>query len=323
VLDELMRAGWPALSEVDVDGWVARFSGGVTQRANSVMPLTAPAHLDGALERVERLYAERGLPTIFQIGPGARPAELDAVLADRGYALGSPTSVQTARVADVLDAVPDTASVAVTEAPDQDWLDLWWAVDGRGDADALAVAVRILRGGPALYATVRDGDEAVAVARLALVGRWGGLYCMAVRPDARRRGFGAAVLHGLLDGARRHGVTDTWLQVRAENDGARRLYQRAGFTEIADYHYRSHGRQEPVQHVHAEAEPLDRHALVDAVSHEAVVEVLRNPQWREAEAVHPQLGERLRVGAAAHAERHHDAAGVELGQRGRHAVEPR
>jgi ribosomal protein S18 acetylase RimI-like enzyme len=89
---------------------------------------------------------------------------------------------------------------------------------------------------------VRDGDRVVAVARLALVGRWGGLYCMAVRSDARRRGLGGAVLRGLLESAREHGVTDAWLQVRADNDGARRLYERAGFAEVASYHYRSHGR---------------------------------------------------------------------------------
>jgi len=79
----------------------------------------------------------------------------------------------------------------------------------------------------------------VAVARLAVVGSWGGLYCMAVRPDARRRGLGVAVLHELFDRARQLGVTDTWLHVRAENDGARRLYQRTGFTEVAQYHYRT------------------------------------------------------------------------------------
>jgi len=240
VLDELMRAGWPALSEVDVDGWVARFSGGVTQRANSVLPLAAPRDLDAALATVEGLYRAQGLPAVFQLGPGALPADLDHVLDARGYVHGSPTSIQTARIADVLAATPSAAAaVTVAEAPDQDWLDLWWAVDGRGDADALAVAVKILDGGPALYATVRDERGAVAVARLAVVGSWGGLYCMAVRPDARRRGLGDAVLVGLLDRARQRGVTDTWLHVRAENDGARRLYERAGFTEVARYHYRT------------------------------------------------------------------------------------
>lgn len=232
-----MRAGWPALSEVDVAGWVARFSEGVTQRANSVLPFRAPGDLDGALARVEALYAARGLPVVFQVGPGVTPADLDQVLDVRGYVFGSPTGVFVAEVGER----SGSALVEVEDAPSAEWLDLWWAVDGRGDDAALAVAVKILTAGPALYATVRDGGGAVAVARLALVGEWGGVYCMAVRDDARRRGLGALLLDGLLHAGSQRGVRRAWLQVRAENSGARRLYQRAGFTEVARYHYRSHG----------------------------------------------------------------------------------
>ena len=243
-----MRAGWPALDEVEVDGWVARFSGGVTQRANSVMPLRAPRDLDAALDRVERLYAARGLPVVFQLGPSAEPAGLDDVLAARGYAFGSPTSIQTT----VVGTVPAVPDVEISEAPSDEWLSLWWQVDGRGDQSALDVAVKILLGGPAVYATVRDADGVAAVGRLALVGAWGGVYCMAVRPSARRRGHGAAVLSGLLRAGQARGITRAWLHVRAENTAALSLYRQAGFTETSRYHYRSHRGQEPVQDVHPE-----------------------------------------------------------------------
>lgn len=240
-----MRAGWPAIEEARVDGWIARFSSGVTQRANSVVPKAAPADLDAAIATVQDLYEQRGLPTLFQLTPGT---DLDHALAARGYVGGSPTSVHTVDL-----GTPRAApGVDIADAPDQDWLDLWWAVDGRGDSDALAVAQKILAGGPALYATVRDEHGAAGVGRLALVDDWGGVYCLAVRPDARRRGLGRLVLDGLLAAGRERGITRSWLQVRAENLGARRLYQRAGYTEVSRYHYRSHRRQEPVQHVHPE-----------------------------------------------------------------------
>ena len=245
-----MRAGWPALEEAHVDGWVARFSGGITQRANSVLPLGMPADTGKALEDVERLYADRGLPTVFQLRED--DAELDRVLAGRGYGFGSPTVIQAAQVDDVINAL-GSHDVEIAEAADPGWLDLWWAVDGRGDADALAVAAKILAGGPALYATVRDADGPAAVGRLALVGEWGGVYCLAVRPDTRRRGLGGAVLAGLLGAGQERGINRSWLQVRAENATARRLYQRAGYVDAGHYHYRSHRGQEPVQDVHAEA----------------------------------------------------------------------
>jgi hypothetical protein len=107
--DHLLRRGWPALSEVDVDGWVARLSGGVTQRANSVAPLAAPPDLGAAMAAVERLYAGHGLPAIFQLGRSVCPADLDAVLVRRGYTYGSPTTVMAAPVADVLAALTGSA----------------------------------------------------------------------------------------------------------------------------------------------------------------------------------------------------------------------
>jgi N-acetylglutamate synthase len=237
VLDELMRRGWPALEESTVDGWLARFSGGVTQRANSVLPLAAPSCVESALSTVEAAYAARGLPAVFQLGPTVRPVDLDARLAARGYAYGSPTVVMTAASAEVLGRLPAGAAwVTVADEPDEAWMDLWWRVDGRGDERARSVARRILTAGPARYATAWDGAGAAAVARLALVDGWGGLYCVAVRPDARRRGLAAATTRALVaDG----GVGDCWLQVRAENEPALALYRGAGFTEVARYHYRS------------------------------------------------------------------------------------
>jgi len=238
LLDDLLRHGWPALSEVDIAGWVARVSGGVTQRANSVAPLGAPPDVTAALGEVERHYARHGLPAIFQLGPTVCPPDLDDRLAARGYRFGSPTSVEVADVPDVLarlDPLP-AGEVAVEDEPSEEWLDLWWSVDGRGDESALAVARQILCGGPARYASVRDAAGVAAVARLAVVGEWGGLYCMAVRPDARRRGLGSVLLGGLLE---RGGVARCWLQVREDNPVARAFYARAGFTTAARYHYRT------------------------------------------------------------------------------------
>ena len=139
VLNDLMRAGWPALVEVDVDGWVARFSAGVTQRANSVLPVAAPRDLDEALTRGRVALAERGLPAVFQLGDSATSPARCWLRAGTSWVTDvhpEPHVSATCR--------PSRRAVAIAEMPDQGWLDLWWAVDGRGDADALAVAVKIL-----------------------------------------------------------------------------------------------------------------------------------------------------------------------------------
>lgn len=146
-LDERMNRSWRARSEVEVDGWIARLSGGVTQRANSVLPLAAPADLEAAVTRVEELYLEHGLLPHFQISPAAQPPELDQFLADRGYAVSGSTKVCVAAVEDVLRRLrPQWSDVDVRDEPGEDWMRLWWSIDGRGGDDSRSVAARDLYG---------------------------------------------------------------------------------------------------------------------------------------------------------------------------------
>ena len=52
---------------------------------------------------------------------------------------------------------------------------------------------------------------------------------VAVLPQFRGQGMGTAVMRHVLDEARRLGARRATLEVRASNEGARRLYERLGF----------------------------------------------------------------------------------------------
>jgi len=52
---------------------------------------------------------------------------------------------------------------------------------------------------------------------------------LAMRPRFRGHGFGTALLHHILAEARVLGARRATLEVRASNEGARRLYERLGF----------------------------------------------------------------------------------------------
>ncbi len=54
-----------------------------------------------------------------------------------------------------------------------------------------------------------------------------------VRPDARGRGFGRALVRALLERAASRGARLATLNVYTENEAARRLYEAAGFTVAA------------------------------------------------------------------------------------------
>lgn len=55
---------------------------------------------------------------------------------------------------------------------------------------------------------------------------------IAVVDRVRRRGLGRTLMFALLDEARLRGATEVFLEVRADNPGARDLYRSLGFAEI-------------------------------------------------------------------------------------------
>jgi ribosomal protein S18 acetylase RimI-like enzyme len=67
---------------------------------------------------------------------------------------------------------------------------------------------------------------------------WIGLFCMATRPEFRRRGAATAVLRALAGWGRHQGAARAYLQVMDDNLPARSLYARAGFETLYHYHYR-------------------------------------------------------------------------------------
>src|SRR5271165_4691475 len=84
-VEETCLNAWPALRQVLLDGWVLRFSEGLTRRANSVNPLRADHRgVDALIPACEALYRRRLLPTIFRLPSIIGPA-LDRRLDALGY----------------------------------------------------------------------------------------------------------------------------------------------------------------------------------------------------------------------------------------------
>ncbi|MEJ1114788.1 GNAT family N-acetyltransferase [Paenarthrobacter sp. CCNWLY172] len=262
VLETLMDKAWPALEREDLVGegtvkWVLRASNGVTQRANSVWPanpadsaksagsaeshavatgLESAADLERSVTAASEWYRRRRLPLIFQVFDDSRSAALNDLLDRRRFTRQSETKIMLRG----LDSLPSCQpTVEMLELPSEEWLSLWWSVDGRGGEAELSVAHSILTGCPALYAMVRDDDGVpAAVGRLALVDGWGGIYGMATSARHRRRGYAAQVLAALLHAGAGRDLKGVWLLVTAANHGAQALYTQAGFVDHGSYVYR-------------------------------------------------------------------------------------
>ncbi len=248
-LESLMDKAWPALEREELEreetgDWVLRASGGVTQRANSVWPRNASGGLEEgpgiapSVRAAAEWYRLRRLPLIFQIFDDSRSAALNAYLDEQRYTRQSATKIMVRGVAG-LPVSTSGRNIEMAAEPSDEWLRVWWTVDGRGGEAERSVAHKILSACPALYALVRDDDGVpAAVGRLALVDGWGGIYSMATSAEHRRRGYGTEVLAALLNAGTHHDLEGFWLLVTEANHGAQRLYSQAGFSSHGSYLYR-------------------------------------------------------------------------------------
>ena len=222
---------WLAPEVEKLDGWRLRFAHGLTGRANSIWPNGAGTlPLDEKIERAERWYRAHSAPVLFQITDAARPRELDARLAARGYTTrGASVSVQVAQLDEVVERTWGASELS--EKLDDAWVALWV---GTRAFERLDVARTLLDGGRCAFARIGDA----AVGRAVAVGEWLGITSMVTLPGARRRGFGRAILHTLARWGSAHGCRRALLQVEQGNAAAEALYASAGFVAHHDYHYR-------------------------------------------------------------------------------------
>lgn len=75
-----------------------------------------------------------------------------------------------------------------------------------------------------------DGDNGLDAAGMLGLGIEAELLTISVRPSRRRQGLATAIVRALLDLA--EGAESCFLEVRASDEGARRLYERIGFYEV-------------------------------------------------------------------------------------------
>lgn len=225
---------WPALQTVLLGGWVLRVSGGYTKRANSVNAIDPALPFDAVLAAAERFYARHDLPAIFRLSPLAMP-EVDTVLDKAGYSIFDPSLVLRMS----LSGGCSGAGIEIEETPSVAWL------DGFAEANQVAARHRAIHDRmvsliamPAGFATLRENGKSIGFG-LAVYERGAvGLFDIVVVPSARGRGNGQVLTDALLQWGWQAGARQAYLQVRAENEGARKLYAKLGFEEFYHYHYR-------------------------------------------------------------------------------------
>jgi len=239
-MEEAALNSWPALHQALYDGWVLRFSEGYTKRANSINPLYTQrlATLPKIAECVA-LYRARNMPPIFRLTPFA-PADLDDLLVARGYRQIDPSLVLRRSLND------DVGSLPVSLEMRDETVDAWMAAFCRltgSQVDSHRTHREMLERivPQKLLATLQPAgsDETVACGLAVRDGDHVGIFDLIVDPGQRNRGYGAALMAGLMRWGQEQGARVAYLQVVEDNVIARHLYsEKLGFELAYRYWYR-------------------------------------------------------------------------------------
>jgi N-acetylglutamate synthase len=239
-IEEASLNAWPSLHQLVLDGWLVRFAGGFTKRANSVVPLYGSREPHAAkIDHCEQLYARRRLRTIFRLTTLDDHGDLDRALASRGYARIEPTRVMWRPLDDL---PPDAAAPAPRARSRAAWVRAYAELTGMPPpSQALHNALLKNICLPCLYLTLQDGDADVACALGVLDGPLLGVFDVVTAARHRGVGHGERLLRALLADGARGGARHAYLQVLEQNAPAERLYARLGFRTLYGYWYRVAG----------------------------------------------------------------------------------
>ncbi|MCI9888701.1 GNAT family N-acetyltransferase [Micrococcales bacterium 31B] len=261
-------ATWPGATRREFGPWRVFVTGGTNKRANSAF-LVAGGEGAGDLAHALAALRQAGLAEVVRVSPAFGTADLVQCLVREGFEVASETLVMT-RVAgrgglgDGGGDVPPTASAPPAASSqwsatcDGAWLDAYSAWQGHGEASR-GYARSIFEGCPSHYVSLHDErGELVGLGRVALAdlrpeARTAASTveptaacvavhaAVAVRADARGRGYGAALMHEMLSGAERLGATLHLLQVETDNARALGMYRQLGFEPAYEYRYYRRG----------------------------------------------------------------------------------
>ena len=224
---------FPPFKHLLYDGWLLRFTPGFSKHNNSVWPLyEGMLPLEDKIAFCEQQYAAQGSSCTFRLTdtPGHNP--IKEQLTERGYTKQNPNLVMTRPLLEASEA-------SITTFPLDEWQKIIYRIHPVDDPTVMEWERQVLERLtlPSRFAIVIHHNKASGYGRSVLHGRTLLIEDLWTLPTLRGQGLGTRLINGLLHLGFEDGANTAYLTVNESNAGARRLYERLGFTNQYLYYY--------------------------------------------------------------------------------------
>lgn len=227
---------WPAIETINIEGWLWRYTGGGSQRANSVSPLDFVGRdVEAAMAECEWLYRARRSPVLFQMSDVCMPTDFDRQLEACGYRIREPVTTLSKPIAVARGVIGD--DIKISALPTPDWTSVYLSsISSDRAKSAQAILTRVPQ--PCIFVTAYQNGVPVSVALGVVHDGVVIAECVATIAAARRRGGARRVMEALEAWGGERGATAIGLQAVEANGAAQGLYGGLGYRLIGRYHYR-------------------------------------------------------------------------------------
>lgn len=244
-LQEYLMNSWPAKHYYFLNGWILRFTDGVTSRANSVFPVRytgTQKTLDEDIDLVEKAYKAHYLQPVYTIPEFHEPKNLKSKLLKRGYYSFDHTIALGIEIDEIhRKKINVDFEYTILDSRVEEISEFLANFSKRNEKEQKIIQKinqRIIIP-KKCYMLTKNNNEIVGTLLAVLVPQ-GYMYIgdVFVHPDYRRQRVATSMLVKLIDKwtvAKR--LKYIWLQVERNNIKALNLYFKFGMKKLYNYFY--------------------------------------------------------------------------------------
>ncbi|MFX1428348.1 MAG: GNAT family N-acetyltransferase [Promethearchaeota archaeon] len=242
---EFLMNSWPAKHYYFLNGWILRFTDGITSRANSVFPLKyTGTHktLETDISIVENAYKAHELEPVFTMPEFHEPKNLKSKLIERGYYTFDHTITLGIKINEIqIKKINENFDYGIYNSRIEGISEFLARFSKRNEKEQIIIQKineRIII--PNKCYMITSIQDKIIGTLLAILVPQGYMYIgdVFVHPDYRRQNIATSMLFKLIEEwAILNEAKFIWLQVERDNINALNLYRKFDMKVLYNYYY--------------------------------------------------------------------------------------